>query len=97
MAEIRNFTRTETGFAGELHSFGLDEKLFIVPAKPSDMKTAPDYRLRLDHEDDSDAGPAWKDSSENAGEFVSMRSEGPIFPFPIRAKLFQSNDDPSDW
>ena len=33
MAEIGTFTRTETGYAGELHSFGLHEKLFIVPAK----------------------------------------------------------------
>ena len=51
MAEIGTFTRTETGYAGELHSFGLHEKLFIVPAKPSDVKNAPDYRLRLDSED----------------------------------------------
>jgi len=97
MAEIGTFTRTETGYAGKLHSFGLRDELFIVPAKPSDMKNAPDYRVRLDSEDGPDAGPAWKDSSENAGEFVSMRLEGPIFPFPIRAKLFQSNDDPSVW
>ncbi|MCV0370409.1 DUF736 domain-containing protein [Filomicrobium sp.] len=97
MAEIGTFTRTETGYAGELHSFGLHEKLFIVPAKPSDVKNATDYRLRLDSEDGPDAGPAWKDSSENAGDFVSMRMEGPIFPFPIRAELFQSNDDPSVW
>jgi len=97
MAEIGTFTRTETGYAGKLHSFGLCDELFIVPAKPSDMKNAPDYRVRLDSEDGPDAGPAWKDASENAGEFVSMRLEGPIFPFPIRAKLFQSNDDPSVW
>ena len=54
MAEIGTFTRTETGYAGELHSFGLHEKLFIVPAKPSDMKNAPDYRLRLDSEEGAD-------------------------------------------
>ncbi len=41
MAEIGTFTRTETGYAGELHSFGLHEKLFIVPAKASDVKNGP--------------------------------------------------------
>ena len=42
MAHIGTFTRTETGYAGKLHSFGLREQLFIVPAKPSDGKNAPD-------------------------------------------------------
>ena len=54
MAEIGTFTRTETGYAGKLHSFGLRDKLFIVPAKPSDVKNAPDYRVRLDSEDGPD-------------------------------------------
>ena len=97
MAEIGTFTRTETGYAGQLRSFGLHEKLFIVPAKPSDVKNAPDYRVHLDSEDGPDVGPAWKDASENAGEFLSLKLDGPIFPFPIRARLFQSNDDPSSW
>src|SRR5690606_2166349 len=48
-------------------------------------------------EDGPDAGPAWKDASENAGEFVSIRLEGPSFPILIPAKLFRSNDDPSVW
>lgn len=72
MAEIGTFTRTETGYAGELHSFGLHEKLFIVPAKPSDVKNAPDYRLRLDSEDGPDVGPAWKDASEQSGDDPSV-------------------------
>ena len=87
---VNSFARTSTCGA----------RIFaLLDLKPvvSDVKNAPDYRVRLDSEDGPDAGPAWKDSSENAGELVSMRLEGPIFPFPIRAKLFQSNDDPSVW
>ena len=35
MAEIGTFTRTETGYAGELHSFGLRAKLFQSNDDPS--------------------------------------------------------------
>ncbi|GHC64860.1 DUF736 domain-containing protein [Limoniibacter endophyticus] len=97
MALIGQFIRTETGYSGQLRSFGLQEQLVIVPAEPSALKNAPDYRVHLDSEDGPDVGPAWKDSSENAGEFLSLKLDGPIFPFPIRARLFQSNDDPSSW
>ena len=96
MAEIGTFTRTETGYAGKLHSFGLRDKLFIVPAKPSAVKNAPDYRLRLDSEDGPDAGPHGK-TQRKCRRLRVHEAEGPIFPFPIRAKLFQSNDDPSVW
>lgn len=97
MAEIGTFTCTETGYSGQLRSFGLDEQLVIVPAEPSATKNAPDYRVHLDSEEGPDVGPAWKDASEQAGEFLSLKLDGPIFPFPIRARLFQSNDDPSFW
>ncbi|WAX93453.1 DUF736 domain-containing protein [Aminobacter sp. NyZ550] len=97
MAQIGQFIRTETGYSGQLRSFGIDEHLVIIPAAPSAVKNAPDYRAHLDSEGGPDVGPAWKDSSEQAGEFLSLKLDGPIFPFPIRARLFQSNDDPSSW
>lgn len=97
MTQIGQFTRTATGYSGQLRSFGLDEQLVIIPAEPSDAKNAPDYRVHLDSEDGPEVGPAWKDASEHAGEFLSLKLDGPIFPFPIRARLFQSNDDPSSW
>jgi uncharacterized protein (DUF736 family) len=97
MALIGTFTRTETGYSGQLRSFGLDEKLVIVAAEPSDTENAPAYRVHLDSEDGPDVGPAWKDSSEHAGDFLSVKLDGPLFPFPIRAKLFQFTDDPASW
>ncbi|MGX1101555.1 DUF736 domain-containing protein [Amorphus sp. MBR-141] len=97
MAQIGTFTRTEAGYSGHLRSFGIVEQLVIVPAEPSGAKNAPDYRVHLDSEDGPDVGPAWKDASEQAGDFLSVKLDGPIFPFPIRAKLFQSGDDPSSW
>lgn len=97
MAQIGQFTRTATGYSGQLRSFGLDEQLVIIPAEPSDAKNAPDYRVYLDSEDGPEVGPAWKDASEHAGEVLSLKLDGPIFPFPIRARLFQSGDDPSSW
>ncbi|MHB2266765.1 DUF736 domain-containing protein [Aliihoeflea sp. PC F10.4] len=97
MALIGQFIRTATGYSGQLRSLGLDERLVIVPVEPGAVKNAPDYRVHLDGEDGPDVGPAWKDASENAGEFLSLKLDGPLFPFPIRARLFQSNDDPSSW
>ena len=93
MAEIGTFARTETGYAGKLHSFGLRDKLFIVPAKPSDVKNASDYRLRLDSEDGPEIGGAWKRVGERAGDYIALEIDSPLFPALFRPALFQADDE----
>ena len=44
-------------------------------------------------------GGRWaaKRTGEKAGEYVSLQIDDPTFDHPLRANLFQSDDDKSAW
>ena len=56
MAQIGQFTRTETGFTGRLHTLILYRELTLVLATPSDSENAPDYRIHHGDEDGPEIG-----------------------------------------
>jgi uncharacterized protein (DUF736 family) len=56
MAQIGQFTRHKSGFAGRIHTLIVDRHLILVPAEPSDADNAPDYRIHLDEADGSEIG-----------------------------------------
>lgn len=89
------FTRTSAGYAGEIRAFGLREPdVFLVPMDAGDAENPPDYRIRLDTEDGPDSGFAWKEVGERAGDYVSLKIIGPLFPNGfIRANLFRADDE----
>ena len=97
MAQIGQFTRTETGFTGRLHTLILYREVTLVPATPSDSENAPDYRVHHGDDDGPEIGAGWKRTGEKAGEYVSLQLDDPTFEHPIRANLFQSADDKSAW
>jgi uncharacterized protein (DUF736 family) len=92
---IGTFTRTSGGFAGEVRAFGLHEPVvLLVPMDPSDAENAPDYRIRLGDDEGAEAGFAWKEVGEKAGDYVSLKIVGPLFPAGfIRANLFRADDE----
>lgn len=91
---IGAFTRTPDGYAGEVRCFGLREQIVLVPAKPSDAENPCDFYIRLDDEKGFDAGFAWKEVGEKAGDYVSLKITSPLFPAGfIRARLFRDDDD----
>ena len=44
-----------------------------------------------------EVGAGWKHSGERAGTYISVVLDDPAFPFPVRARLFQSDEDGRDW
>ena len=60
MAQIGQFTRTETGFTGRLHTLILYREITLVPATPSDSENAPDYRVHHGDDDGPEIGAGWK-------------------------------------
>lgn len=88
------FTQTGDTYAGEVRAFGLHEPVvMLVPLDASDAENAPDYRIRLGSEDGPDTGFAWKEVGEKAGDYVSLKIVGPLFPGGfIRANLFRADD-----
>src|SRR5690242_1200421 len=97
MAHLGRFTRTQSGFEGELRAPGIKEQLTLVPAEHSDSENAPDYRVLLGDEDGLDIGAGWKHVGEKAGEYVSIEAESPLFAHPLRANLFRSGDNDRAW
>ena len=96
MAQIGTFKRTKTGFSGQIRTLALDAKLILVPVAKSDVENAPDYRIHLGDDDGAEVGPevgaGWKRNGEKAGEYVSLHLDGPTLRQPIRANLFQADD-----
>ena len=91
MAHIGIFQRTTDGYSGRLQTLTLDIDLVLVPAEPSEVENAPDYRIHLGSEDDApEVGAGWKRNGEKAGEYVSLLLDDPVFTQPIHANLFQS-------
>lgn len=97
MAQIGQFTRTKTGYSGQVRTLSLDLELTLVPAEPSDAENAPDYRIHLGDDEGPEVGAGWKRTGEKAGNYVSLQLDDPVFPHPIRANLFHSNDDKTAW
>ena len=97
MAEIGQFTRTEAGYTGRLHTLILYRELTLIPAAASDTANAPDYRIHHGGEDGPEIGAGWKRTGEKAGEYVSLQIDDPPFTFPIRANLFEKDAEKALW
>jgi uncharacterized protein (DUF736 family) len=97
MPQIGSFTRTQTGFAGSVHTLTLSADLVLVPAEQSDTENAPDYRLHWGDGDGPEIGAGWKRTGERAGDYISLILDDPALPQPIRANLFRDNADGSSW
>ena len=96
MAQIGTFKRTKTGIRGRIRTLALNAELVLLPADKSDAENAPDYRIHLGDVGGSEVGPevgaGWKRTGEKAGEYVSLQLDDPSFGQPIRANLFQADD-----
>lgn len=97
MAQIGHFQRTPSGYSGRLRTLSLDIELTFSPAENGDGENAPAYRIHLDDEDGPEVGAGWKHTGERAGEFVSVILDDPVFAQPVRARLFQSDDEGRHW
>lgn len=97
MAQIGQFTRIQSGYAGQVRTLLLDIELAFVPADNTDVENTPDYRIHLGSEDGAEVGAGWKHTGERAGAYLSVVLDDPSLAQPIRARLFQSDEDGRDW
>lgn len=93
MALIGTFNRTRTGYTGRLRTLTIDTRVVLTPAAASEAENAPDFRIHRDNADGPEIGAAWKRTGEKAGGYVSLQIDDPTFGRPIRANLFQADDD----
>jgi len=91
---IGTFVAADGGFAGHLHTLTLDIDLVLVPTEPSDSENSPDYRVIAGSDDEArEVGAGWKHVGEKAGDFVAIQIDDPMFIQPLRANLFQGDDN----
>jgi uncharacterized protein (DUF736 family) len=83
MATIGMFTATEKGFTGSIRTLALNVKArFTQIENPSDK--GPHLRV---YAGKVELGAAWRKTSEQGREYLSVKLDDPSFPAPIYATL----------
>ena len=89
MATIGTFTKNETGgFSGAVKTLTLNVKAQFRPAEKMNDKT-PDFRIFAGQ---TEFGAAWKQTSKDGREYLSVKLDDPSFPAPIYASLVEMED-----
>lgn len=89
MAIIGAFTAADDGFTGTLKTLTLNAKAKIRPAEKESDK-APDYRI---FSGDTEVGAAWKKTSKDGRDYISVKLDDPSFPAPIYGSLVQAEGE----
>jgi len=85
MATIGTFTNTGDGFTGTVSTLTLDAKVQVRPTDKTSDK-APAYRIFSGR---AEIGAAWKKTSNEGREYLSVKLDDPSLPAPILANLFE--------
>lgn len=89
MAQIGTFTRQENGsLNGTIRTLTLNVKATIRPSDKDNDK-APDFRVFAGT---VEFGAAWKKTSREDREYLSVKLDDPSFATPIYASLVESED-----
>ena len=83
MATIGTFTKSGDGYTGSVKTLTLNVKAQFRPAD-KDGDKAPDYRI---FSGATEFGAAWKKTSRENREYLSVKLDDPSFPAPIYATL----------
>ena len=88
MATIGSFTKSGDSFTGAVKTLSISAKTTIKPAEKASDK-APDYRIFTNV---VEFGAAWKKTSGEGREYLSVKLDDPSFPAPIYATLIEGEE-----
>ena len=88
MATIGTFTRSGTTFTGAVKTLSINAKTTIKPADKANDK-APDYRI---FQGSVEFGAAWRKTSGEGRDYLSVKLDDPSFPAPIYATLIEGDE-----
>jgi uncharacterized protein (DUF736 family) len=93
MATIGTFKKDGVGYAGTVETLTLSAKLTFEPVeKKSD--SAPDFRVfHLTDSVSSEIGAAWKKTSREGAEYLSVSIDDPSFAERINCRLVKTGSD----
>lgn len=91
MATIGSFTKSENGdYSGSVKTLTLNVKARITPVEKTNDK-APDFRIYAGRSE-IEFGAAWRKTSNEGREYLSVKLDDPSFPAPIYASLVEVDD-----
>ena len=88
MATIGTFMKSGDSFTGAVKTLSISAKTTIKPADKASDK-APDYRIFANQ---VEFGAAWKKTSGEGREYLSVKLDDPSFPAPIYATLIEGEE-----
>ncbi len=89
MATIGSFTKQADGsYSGSIKTLSLNVKTAQLRANDKTDDKAPDYRI---FSGSTEFGAAWKKTSRENREYVSVKLDDPSFPAPIYASLVEAD------
>jgi uncharacterized protein (DUF736 family) len=94
MATIGSFKKAENGdYAGAVKTLTLNVKARITPVEKTNDK-APDFRIYAGRTE-IEFGAAWRKTSNEGREYLSLKLDDPSFPSPIYASLVEVEGEDS--
>jgi uncharacterized protein (DUF736 family) len=89
MATIGSFTASGNGFSGTIKTLNLNVKATVHTVERTSEK-GPDYRILAGA---TEFGAAWKKTSNEGRDYLSVKLDDPSFPAPIYASLVKVEGD----
>jgi uncharacterized protein (DUF736 family) len=91
MATLGSFTKSEDGsYTGAIKTLTLNVKSVVLrPAEKDDNDKAPDFRVLAGA---TEFGAAWKKTSRENRDYLSVKLDDPSFAEPIYASLVDADE-----
>ncbi|MBU1376138.1 MAG: DUF736 domain-containing protein [Alphaproteobacteria bacterium] len=90
MATIGTFTKSADGsYSGSIKTLTLNVKAAQLRAVDKENDKAPDFRIFAGG---TEFGAAWKKTSREDRDYLSVKLDDPSFPAPIYANLVDAED-----
>ncbi|WP_421937617.1 DUF736 domain-containing protein [Phenylobacterium sp.] len=90
MATIGTFTKDDAGhYNGAIKTLTLDVKTATFRPAEKDNERAPDFRIFAGK---TEFGAAWRKTSRENRDYLSVKLDDPSFPAPIYASLVDADE-----
>ena len=90
MATIGTFTKSDAGdYNGAIKTLTLNVKQATLRKAEKDNDKAPDFRI---FSGQTEFGAAWKKTSRENRDYLSVKLDDPSFPAPIYASLVDADE-----
>jgi len=87
MTNIGNFNQVGESYIGKLETLLFTVQATLEPVTSKRREKSPDFRLFAG---DREIGAAWKRTSQEGAEFLSVNIEDPAFIAPINCRLVKT-------